>query len=130
MENDPLADTILFIHLALVLFIVLALPLILIGAARRWAWVRLRRWRTAHLAAIAFVALESLLGFACPLTVWEDALRGHQTGTGLIERWVDRILFYDFPAWVFIVVYTVFALLVAVTWVAVPPVKSRRQPAH
>ena len=122
-----LADTILFIHLALVLFIVLGLPLIYLSATCRWAWAPSWRWRAAHLAAIVFVALESLLGIACPLTVWEDALRGHQPGTGWIERWADRILFYNFPAWVFIVVYTVFALLVAITWVVVPPIKSRRR---
>ena len=125
-----LADLVLLIHLALVLFITAGLPLIYIGAACRWAWVRRWRWRALHLVAIVFVAAESLLGIACPLTAWEDVLRGHRPGNGFIERWVDRILFYNFPAWVFVVTYALFAALVAITWVAVPPVKSRRQPAH
>lgn len=119
-----LADAVLFIHLALVLFITAALPLIYIGAARRWAWVRVWRWRAAHLAAILFVAAESLLGIACPLTVWEDMLRGHQPGAGFVERCVDRLMFYDFPAWVFVLAYTGFAALVAISWAVVPPVRA------
>ena len=121
-----LADVLLFIHLGLVLFITAGLPLIYIGAACRWAWVRRWRWRATHLAAIVFVAAEALLGIACPLTVWEDALRGHRPGTGMIERWVDRLLYYDLPTWVFAVAYTLFAAMVAIAWVGVPPVKSPR----
>jgi hypothetical protein len=122
-----LADAILVIHFAIVLFITAGLPLIYLGAAAGWIWVREWRWRALHLAAILFVATESMLGFACPLTVWEDALRGHQTGDGFIERWIGRILFYDFPARVFLVAYTGFAMLVAITWVIVPPAgRSRR----
>jgi hypothetical protein len=122
--KEALANAILVIHFAVVLFIIAGLPLIYLGAARRWGWVRARRWRTLHLAAILFVATEAILGLACPLTVWEDALRGHQTVEGFMERWIRRIMFYDLPAWVFLVAYTGFAALVAVTWVVVPPAKS------
>ena len=120
-----LADAILILHVAIVLFITAGLPLIYLGAARDWKWVRFWRWRALHLAAIIFVAAESLLGIACPLTVWEDALSGHPTGAGFIKRGLDRALFYDFPAWVFILGYTGFAVLVALTWLAVPPDGSR-----
>jgi hypothetical protein len=116
-----LADTIVVIHLLIMVFITAGLPLIYIGAARRWRWIRNWRWRVAHLAAIAFVAAESLAGIVCPLTLWEDALRGQESNEGFIERWVDRILFYDFPTWVFTVAYTVFAALVIATWFVVPP---------
>jgi len=118
-----LAGTIVVIHFGIMLFITAGLPLIYIGAARRWAWVRDWRWRAAHLAAIGFVAAESLAGIVCPLTLWEDALRGQQSRVGFIERWVDRILFYDFPTWVFTVAYVGFAALVVLTWFAVPPSK-------
>lgn len=116
-----LADTIVVIHLFIMVFITAGLPLIYIGAARRWTWIRDWRWRVTHLAAIGLVAAESLAGIVCPLTLWEDALRGQQSKEGFIERWVDRILFYDFPAWVFTIAYTVFAALVVATWFAVPP---------
>ena len=116
-----LADAILVVHFAIVLFITAGLPLIYLGAAAGWAWVREWRWRALHFAAIFVVATEAILGLACPLTVWEDALRGHHGRDGFIERWIARILFYDLPAWVFLVAYTSFALLVAITWSIVPP---------
>jgi hypothetical protein len=118
-----LANAVLLIHFVLVLFISAGLPLIYVGAALDWSWVRAWQWRALHLAAIVFVAVESLLGIACPLTVWEDALRGDRSNVGFIERWITRIMFYDLPAWVFILAYTGFAVLVAVTWVWVPPTK-------
>jgi Protein of Unknown function (DUF2784) len=118
-----LADAVLFLHSAVVLFIVAGLPLIYLGAACRWAWVRGWRWRAAHLGAIGLVAAESVLGIACPLTVWEDALRGHRPASGFVQRWVGRLLFFDLPAWVFVLAYTGFAALVVITWVAVPPVR-------
>ena len=118
-----LAAFIVVVHLIIMLFITAGLPLIYIGAARRWTWVRDWRWRALHLGAIGFVAAESLAGMVCPLTLWEDALRGQQSQEGFIERWVDRILFYDFPTWVFTVAYTVFAALVVVTWFMVRPTK-------
>ena len=127
MDKSTLADVVVLVHVALVLFIAAGLPLIYVGAARHWAWVRGRWWRAAHLAAIVFVAIETLLGIACPLTVWEDALRGYETGTGFVERWVDRFLFYDFPAWIFVVAYTGLAALVAITWVIVPPRSAKEK---
>lgn len=118
-----LANTILLIHFALVLFITAGLPLIYVGGALGWTWVRAWRWRALHLSAIVLVAVESLLGIACPLTVWENALRGNRSNLGFVERWIERIMFYDLPAWVFIIAYTGFAVLVAMTWVAVPPTR-------
>lgn len=31
-----------------------------------------------------------IIDIDCPLTVWEDRLRGEQLATGFIERWIDR----------------------------------------
>ena len=108
-------------HGGIVLFIVAGLPAIWIGAASGWRWVRNVRFRVAHLAAIVFVAAEALLGIACPLTVWEDALRGASNGTGFIERGLHRAMFYSFPPWIFTAAYLLFALVVAATFWQVPP---------
>ena len=116
-----LADTLLIIHSLFVLFVVGSLPVIWIGAWLGWNFVRDLRFRLAHLAAILFVAGESLIGMACPLTVWEDALRGTETDSGFIQRWLHRILFYDLPEAVFTTIYLLFALLVAATFRLVPP---------
>jgi hypothetical protein len=120
-----LAEAVLVAHFAIVLFITAGLPLIYLGAARRWAWVRQWQWRILHLGATAFVAAESLVGVDCPLTVWEDVLRGDRPRMGFIERWIERVMFFDAPRWVFTLLYTVFALLVLVTWFAAPTAARR-----
>lgn len=116
-----LADLILITHFGFVLFVVGGLALIWIGAAAGWRWVRNFWFRIAHLAAICFVALEALIGMVCPLTEWEDALRGARTETSFIARWIHRVLFYSFPDWVFTTAYVLFALAVALTFRLVPP---------
>jgi hypothetical protein len=121
------ADTIVVVHLLIVLFVLTGVPLIYIGAARQWSWVRSLRWRLLHLIAIAVIAAESIFGIDCPLTVWEDRLRGEQTSTGFIERGIDRILFYDAPTWVFTAAYVAFAALVVITWIVVPPTLGKRK---
>jgi hypothetical protein len=121
-----IADTVVLVHLAIMSFITTGLPLIYVGAALDWRWTREWHWRTLHLGATGFVAAESLAGVACPLTTWENALRGRQNSQGFIELWVDRILFYDFPGWVFTVAYVTFAVLVLITWFVVPPRPRRR----
>ena len=120
-----LADFVLIVHFAFVLFVVGGFALVLAGGALGWRWIRNRAFRYAHLAAIAFVALEALAGVACPLTLWEDALR--RTGPvapSFVGSWARRLLYYDFPEWVFTVAYVLFAIAVAVTFRLIPPRES------
>ncbi|SFO34681.1 DUF2784 domain-containing protein [Nitrosospira briensis] len=116
-----LADIILVIHFIFVLFVVGSLPLIWIGAWMRLDFVRNRRFRFAHISAILFVVVESLIGIVCPLTLLEDQLRGTETGGSFIQRWLHRILFYDVPEWLLAGIYVLFALLVVITFRLVPP---------
>lgn len=120
------ADFILIVHFLFVTFVVGGLALIWIGAAAGWGWVRNLWFRLAHLAAILYVVIESVIGIVCPLTIWEDALRGAREEKSFVARWVHRILFYDFPEWVFTTAYVLFALLVAATWWFVRPEPRRR----
>jgi hypothetical protein len=120
-----LADIVVSVHLLIILFIVAGLPAVYLGAALRWGWVRNRRVRVLHVGAILFVAAESLLGITCPLTAWEDTLRGRASAGGFIERWIDRVIFYDAPTWMFTVAYVAFAALVLVAWFVVPPIRQR-----
>ena len=122
--NTLLADVILIIHFAFVTFVVGGLALIWIGAAAGWDWVRNFRFRVAHLAAIVFVAGEALAGVWCPLTVWEAALRGARAEKSFVAQWVHRLMFYDFPEWVFTAAYVLFALVVIASWRFVRPVQS------
>jgi hypothetical protein len=126
--SSLLADVVLVVHFAFVLFVVGGLAAIWIGAAAGWAWVRNFWFRIAHLAAIVFVACEALAGIWCPLTVWEARLRGADMEKGFIAHWIHRILFYDFPGWVFTVAYLLFTLMVAATWWWLPPWSLRKKP--
>ena len=118
------ADVVLVVHFAFVAFVVGGLAAIWIGAAAGWRWVRNFRFRVLHLAAICFVAAEALLGVMCPLTVWEDALRGRGSEMGFIARWIRSVMFYEVEPWVFTVAYVAFATLVALTLRFIPPARG------
>ena len=116
------ADLILALHCAYVLFVVGGLLSIWIGAWRGWRWVRSVHFRLLHLAAIVFVAAEAVIGAACPLTLLEDRLRGNAYApTGFVQRWLQALLYWNLPAWVFTLAYLLFAAVVALTYVALPP---------
>jgi hypothetical protein len=120
-----LADLMLITHVAFVAFVVVALPLILVGGCCGWKWIRNPWFRSLHLAAIGLVAIQSWLGVVCPLTILEMRLRekaGDTTYEGtFIAHWLQKILFYEAPAWVFITGYTVFGLLVIASWFVFRP---------
>ncbi len=122
---NTLADLILLVHMALVMFVLLGQGAILIGWARNWDWTRGVALRLAHLASIFFVMLETWFGVACPLTVLENHWRrlAGQTGypASFIGSWLDRLLFYNAPDWLFTTVYTLFALAVLATFILYPP---------
>jgi hypothetical protein len=115
------ADLLLVLHFAIVVFIVGGLILTGVGALASWAWVRNPWFRYLHLGAIAFVALEAVIGMACPLTVWEDALRGGGSGESFVGRWVRHFLYYRAPEWVFSALYLGWAAATLLTLRLVPP---------
>jgi hypothetical protein len=121
-----LADVILILQVVVVLFKVVAVPVIWFGYFPGWTFVRNFYFRITHLLLIGVVTAENVLGIICPPTRWEDALQaGSDTGphqqNGFIAFWIHRLLFYDFPAWVFTVAYLLFFLLVVVTYYYVRP---------
>jgi hypothetical protein len=117
-----LADLVLLLHFGLACFIVLGLGLIWLGAGLAWQWVHNFWFRLSHLSAIVYVAMEAIVGIVCPLTRWEDALR-QNTGErpSFVARWIQRLLYYDLPEWVFTAVYIAAALATAITWFLAPP---------
>jgi len=121
-----LADLVLVIHAAFVVFMVVGLVLIWVGRFRRWAFVRNIWFRVAHLAAMGVVAAESLLGFICPLTTWEDQLRllagAKQRYAGsFIQHWLHPLIFFDVGEGVFTAAYLVFFLAVVLSFWLIPP---------
>lgn len=127
-----LADLVLVVHFAIVLFVVGGVPAVIAGNRLGWHWVNRPGWRIAHLGAIGYVAAQSWFGLVCPLTTLAAALRrragGVAHGGDFIAYWLQRLLFYDAPWWVFALAYTAFGLLVAATWVRHPPQFRRQNP--
>ena len=119
------ADLILAGHILVAGFIVFGLLLTLIGKAATWRWVRNPWFRLFHLLAVFVVVLQSWLGRICPLTTWEMTLRekaGDAVYPGaFVAHWLGRLLYYQFPPWVFAACYTAFGLLVLFSWVWVRP---------
>ena len=120
-----LADSVLALHVLFVAFVVLGLVAILLGKPLRWSWVRNVWFRVAHLVAIAVGVGQAWFGMVCPLTKLEMALRARAgdavySGT-FVSHWLEELLYYDAPAWVFVTGYTLFSLLVAASWLWVPP---------
>jgi len=119
------ADVLGVLHAAIVLFVVGGQALILAGWWRKWAWVRNIWFRRTHLALILIIMSIAVLGEWCPLTVWESELRqlaGQQGYTqGMIATWLDRLLYYQAPLWVFIGAYALFTLLAMWSYWRYPP---------
>ncbi|MDF2176956.1 DUF2784 domain-containing protein [Aliiglaciecola sp. CAU 1673] len=119
------ADLLLMLHVLVVLFVVLGQLLIMFGAWRGWQWVRHGGFRFFHLLAILVVALQAWLGRLCPLTVWEMALREKagevSYGGSFIAYWLGQLIYYQAPSWVFTLIYSLFALLVLLSWFYVKP---------
>lgn len=127
---QALADAVLMLHVGIVVFVIGGLVLIVVGNLRSWRWVNGIAFRLAHLAAIAVVATEAWLGVTCPLTTLEMWFRTKARAAtydgSFIEHWLRRILYYDAPAWVFTLAYSLFALAVAAAWWRFPPRFRRR----
>ena len=119
------ADAILVLHALFVVFVVFGLVLILAGGPLGWRWVRQFWFRIAHLAAIGYVVLQAWLGAICPLTLWEMNLReraGDAVYPGsFMAHWLHQLLYYRFPEWVFVLVYTLFGALVVASWYWIRP---------
>ncbi len=128
---QQLADLVLVVHVGVVGFVVGGLVLVWVGNGLGPSclnrFVNRRGFRLAHGLAIAVVVAESWLGIACPLTTFEQALRSRagvaapNAGEGFIASWLSRLLYYDLPAWVFTLGYSLFGLLVVATWRRFPP---------
>lgn len=119
------ADLVLLVHTLFVVFVVLGLVLILCGAALHWSWIRNPWFRAGHLLAIAVVVMQSWLDVLCPLTTLEISLRqraGDASYAGsFVAHWLEALLYYRAPAWVFMVCYTAFGAAVALSWYCIRP---------
>jgi hypothetical protein len=127
-----LAGLVLWAHVGVILFNLFGLIAVPLGAWRGWEFVRVFWWRALHLAALAIVALQALLGRACFLTLWQDSLVQNAGESGsqapLIQRWVSEVIFWPLPVWFFALLYVAVWIYAMVLWRLVPP-RRRGKPA-
>lgn len=126
-----LADVILITHVLFVCFVLFGLVAIYLGYFLKWHWVRNFIFRTVHMAAIGIVVIQSWIGVVCPLTTWEMSLR-EKAGTEIyagsfIQHWLQNLLYYSAPEWVFVTLYTSFGVLVLASWFLVNPRRLTRK---
>ncbi len=121
-----LADTILAMHVLIVLFNVLSLPVIWVGRFVNWRFVRNFYFRVIHLVMIACIALQALAGQVCPFTSWENDLRAlagadPRYATSFVGHWLQRLIFCEADERVFTIAYVIFFVLVLATLILVKP---------
>jgi len=129
-----LADAVAIFHAAYVVFVVIGLAAIVAGALAGARWAQSFALRAVHLGAILLVCVEVLIGAVCPLTTLENSLR-LRAGVASYPRdfvgyWIDRLIFYNEPNWVFGLLYFVFAAAVALSWWQWPPRWPSRGPTQ
>jgi Protein of Unknown function (DUF2784) len=111
-------EVVLAVHVAVILFNVFGLVAVPIGALCNWSFVHIGWWRVLHVLSLAAVAVQAVLGQACFLTVWQNELSATgQPATPLIVRWVNEVVYWELPIWVFAALYLlVFAYALALLW--------------
>jgi hypothetical protein len=61
----------------------------------------------------------------CPLTSLESAVRAEAGARaypqGFIAHWLSRLIYYDLPTWIFVLVYSLFGALVLLSYWRFPP---------
>jgi hypothetical protein len=121
-----LADLILILHFAFVAFVVAGLFVVWVGWLCRWRFVQNFWFRLAHLLAVGVVVAESLAGFVCPLTIWENNLRllaggGERYQGSFVQHWLHRLMFFEASESTFTILYVLFFAAVALSlWVVKP----------
>ena len=113
------ADLVVAVHFAYIAYVVAGQLAITVAAPFRWQWARNPWFRFTHLAAIGYVVYEALYSIRCPLTIWEEKLRGlagqgfDDSDTFLGRLLHDTIFVQNMPeVWHTTVYIAMFALVV------------------
>jgi hypothetical protein len=120
-----LAQSVLALHVGVILFNIFGLIAVPLGAAFQWEFVRVFWWRALHIASLVVVAIQAMLGDACFLTYWQsDLLRAAgqmPSDEPLIQRTIEDLIFWSLPLWVFAAGYVAVLACAMVLWKLVPP---------
>lgn len=130
--NAVIADLLVAVHVAYVGYVVLGQVAVWAGLLLHTRWARNVWFRTTHLGAIAFVAVEEVIGMRCPLTEWEEHFRTAAgqpvSGDGFVSRLMHAVIFIDFEQkWVYGAIHLGCAAVVLLTFLVWPP-RWKRDP--
>ncbi len=121
MPDILIAQVILMFHLLIIAFNVAGLIVIPLGAWRDWKIVRIAWLRLLHLGSMTIVAGQAVLGRPCFLTIWQNELSGNrQAPTPLIMQWVNHLIYWNLPIWVFAIFYCLLLFYVLALTLLVP----------
>ena len=122
---DLLANIVAATHIGYFLFVVGGSISIVVGARKRWEWIRIPWFRVGHLASVYIVIFEDVFGIACPLNTIESDLRSTSAAVGAAPTGVggvlDFLLHQTIPGGVLDVVYWSLAVLLILLLFLVPP---------
>ena len=119
--KNTLIDAILALHFTIIAFNVAGLVVIPLGGILGWRVVRVAWLRLLHLGLLAIVAGQALAGRACILTIWQNELTGgNPAPEPMIMRWVDGLIYWNLPIYVFAVLYSAVFLYVVALCLLVP----------
>lgn len=123
LSDQTLATLVFMIHFGVVLFNVGGLVAIPLGGLFRWGWVRIFWWRILHLLSLGVVAAQAVLGQVCFLTIWQATLAGRSSGETppLAATWVNSLLYWPLPLWVYALIYVAVLAYTLALWRWVPP---------
>ena len=131
MTSGLLADTIVVAHFMWILFMLAGFFLTVAGF---WYKRFFDRWlfRTLHLLGIIYVAVLSVMGRYCPLTVWENSLRARQDPQLIYEgsfiiRYIERLVYPDVNAIVIQLPTFFIAVFTVAVFAAKPPAKIKEK---
>ena len=124
-------STVYLVHLLYALIIVIGFFLIIAGFFARWKWVRNFTFRLIHLSMIGIVAFESVFNIECPLTWLEYKLMSldhmRHSSMPFIAGMVNKVLYYNFPIWMFNAIYIALGITVFIVWFTIPPVRQKNK---
>jgi hypothetical protein len=91
---SQLANLVILVHLGYFVFVMGGFVALLIGCARREAWVLNPWFRLSHFLAVALVLVEDVLQVECPLNVAQARLQsaGGLQGQGDVAGLLDWLL--------------------------------------
>ena len=134
-----LADVVVGLHLGYVAYVLLGQVFIVVAGTLKLQCGRNPWFRWTHIAAIAIVAYEAVMGIRCPLSTWEEQLRemGGQAaaldGETFMGRVLHNLLFVDQyftggrpPEGFFTTAYIAVFLIVVQAFLLYPPRGFRR----